>query len=53
MGDLPAVVDLEALRGSRVHVGVDPLGGASGAYWEAIGERPRGSSVRVEISRSP
>ena len=25
--------------GSRVHVGVDPLGGASGAYWEAIGER--------------
>ena len=39
VGDLPAVVDLEAMRGSRVHVGVDPLGGASGAYWEAIGER--------------
>jgi phosphoglucomutase len=39
VGDLPAVVDLEAIRGSRVHVGVDPLGGASVAYLEAIGER--------------
>jgi phosphoglucomutase len=39
VGELPAVVDLEAIRGSRVHVGVDPLGGASIAYWEAIGER--------------
>src|SRR5262245_49364001 len=39
VGDLPAVVDLEAIRGSRVHVGVDPLGGASVAYWDAIGER--------------
>jgi phosphoglucomutase len=33
------VVDLQAIRGSRVHVDVDPLGGASVAYWEAIGER--------------
>jgi phosphoglucomutase len=39
VGDLTAVVDLEAIRGSRVHLGVDPLGGASVAYWEAIGER--------------
>jgi phosphoglucomutase len=39
VGDLPAVIDLEAIRGSRVHVGVDPLGGASVAYWDAIGER--------------
>src|SRR5882724_3644132 len=39
VGDLPAVIDLEAIRESRVHVGVDPLGGASVAYWDAIGER--------------
>jgi phosphoglucomutase len=37
--DLPAVVDLDAIRASRVRMGVDPLGGASLAYWQAIGER--------------
>jgi phosphoglucomutase len=37
--DLPAVVDLEAIRASKVHIGVDPLGGASVAYWDAIGNR--------------
>ena len=37
--DLPAVVDLEAIRASKVHIGVDPLGGASVAYWDAIGDR--------------
>jgi phosphoglucomutase len=37
--DLPSVVDLEAIRESKVHIGVDPLGGASVAYWEAIGDR--------------
>jgi phosphoglucomutase len=36
--DLPSVVDLEAIRESKVHIGVDPLGGASVAYWEAIGD---------------
>ncbi len=39
VGDLGAVVDLEIVRDSRVHLGVDPLGGASVAYWDAIGER--------------
>ncbi|HEX5898196.1 MAG TPA: phosphoglucomutase (alpha-D-glucose-1,6-bisphosphate-dependent) [Solirubrobacteraceae bacterium] len=37
--DLPAVVDLAAIRGSGLRLGVDPLGGASVAYWAAIGER--------------
>jgi phosphoglucomutase len=37
--DLPAAVDLETIRESKVRIGVDPLGGASVAYWEAIGER--------------
>jgi len=39
VSDLPSAVDLEAIRESKVHVGVDPLGGASVAYWDAIGDR--------------
>ena len=39
VSDLPSAVDLEAIRDSKVHIGVDPLGGASVAYWDAIGER--------------
>jgi phosphoglucomutase len=37
--DLPSVVDLEAIRSAKLKIGVDPLGGASVAYWSAIGER--------------
>ena len=39
--DLPAVVDLAAVREAGVRLGVDPLGGASVAYWQAIGDRHR------------
>jgi phosphoglucomutase len=39
VGELALVVDLEAIRDSKVHIGVDPLGGASVAYWGAIGDR--------------
>ena len=39
VGDLPSVVDLDAIRASGLKLGVDPLGGASVAYWGAIGER--------------
>ena len=37
--DLPAVVNIKAIQESRVHLGVDPLGGASVAYYAAIAER--------------
>jgi phosphoglucomutase len=37
--DLPAIVDLEAVRGAGLRLGVDPLGGAAVDYWAAIGER--------------
>ncbi len=37
--DLPAVIDVEAIRVGAPTLGVDPLGGASLAYWAAIGER--------------
>src|SRR5215510_9448552 len=36
--DLSSVVDLQAIRESKVRIGVDPLGGASVAYWDAIGD---------------
>src|SRR3954470_1379057 len=37
--DLPNVVDLDAVREAGVHIGADPLGGASVDYWGAIAER--------------
>jgi phosphoglucomutase len=39
VGDLSAVVDLDAIRESGVRLGVDPLGGSSAAYWAAVAER--------------
>jgi phosphoglucomutase len=39
VSDLPSVIDMQAIAASGVRIGVDPLGGASVAYWDAIGER--------------
>ena len=39
VGDLQSVVDLDAIRSSGLRIGVDPLGGASRAYWHAIAAR--------------
>ena len=39
VNDLDSVVDLQAIKESNVHIGVDPLGGASVRYWDAIGDR--------------
>lgn len=36
---LAGVIDLEAIRAAGVRIGVDPLGGASAAYWPAVAER--------------
>jgi phosphoglucomutase len=41
VNDLSSVVDLQAIRDRQIHIGVDPLGGASVAYWDAIGDRYR------------
>src|SRR5713226_8804672 len=38
-GDLGEVLDLAAVRGSGIRLGVDPLGGAGTYYWGAIAER--------------
>ena len=37
--DLDHVIDMDAIRGAKVRIGVDPLGGAGVHYWAAIAER--------------
>ena len=39
VADLPSVIDLDAIRGASVKLGVDPLGGAGVAYWGEIADR--------------
>jgi phosphoglucomutase len=39
VGELPAVVDLDAIRSAGIRIGADPLGGASVGYWGEIGSR--------------
>ncbi|WUR61904.1 phosphoglucomutase (alpha-D-glucose-1,6-bisphosphate-dependent) [Micromonospora chokoriensis] len=39
--DLPAAIDIDAIRDAGVRIGADPLGGASVAYWGEIAERHR------------
>ena len=36
VADLPNVIDIDAIRGANLSIGVDPLGGASLPYWRAI-----------------
>jgi phosphoglucomutase len=38
VADLAQVIDLDAIKRSGLRLGVDPLGGASTVYWEAIAE---------------
>jgi phosphoglucomutase len=39
VGDLGSVVDMEVIRGARLRIGVDPLGGAGIHYWGPITQR--------------
>lgn len=41
VSDLPAVLDLDAVRAAGLRIGADPLGGASVAYWGRIAEQHR------------
>jgi len=38
VGDLGAILDMDVIRGSRIRMGVDPLGGAGVRYWARIAE---------------
>src|SRR3712207_6070533 len=48
--DLPAVLDLDAVRAAGVRIGADPLGGASVDYWGAIAEDRK--STRLNSSHA-
>ncbi|BDZ45465.1 phosphoglucomutase (alpha-D-glucose-1,6-bisphosphate-dependent) [Naasia aerilata] len=37
--DLANIIDMDAIRDSKIRIGADPLGGASLAYWQAIRDR--------------
>ena len=39
VGDLASVIDMDVLRGAKLNLGVDPLGGAGVKYWGRIAER--------------
>ena len=39
--DLARVIDMDVLRGTALHVGVDPMGGAGVHYWAPIADRYR------------
>jgi len=39
VNDLGSVLDMEAIRGANISMGVDPLGGAGVHYWGPIAER--------------
>ncbi len=41
VADLGNVIDMDAIRGANVRIGVDPMGGAGVHYWEPIAERYR------------
>jgi phosphoglucomutase len=38
VSDLGAILDMDVIRGSRIRMGVDPLGGAGVHYWARIAE---------------
>jgi phosphoglucomutase len=39
VNDLGNVIDMDVIRGAKLHLGVDPLGGAGVHYWARIAER--------------
>jgi phosphoglucomutase len=39
VNDLENIIDMEAIKKAGVHIGADPLGGASVHYWSAIADR--------------
>ncbi len=39
VSDLGAMIDMDAIKASKLRIGVDPLGGAGVHYWPRIGEQ--------------
>jgi phosphoglucomutase len=53
VASLADVIDMPVLRGSKLAIGVDPLGGASIDYWPAIAERYGFSIDVVNLAIDP
>jgi phosphoglucomutase len=53
VADLANVVDLDAIRGAGVMIGIDPLGGAAVHYWQPIIERYRIAATVVNDAVDP
>ncbi len=53
VADLTNVVDLDAIRGSGVRIGIDPLGGAAVQYWGPIIERYKLDATVVNAAIDP
>jgi phosphoglucomutase len=53
VNDLDRVLDLDAIRGANIRMGVDPLGGAGVHYWARIAERYRLDLTVVNESVDP
>src|SRR6202051_525661 len=53
VADLASVVDMEAIRGAGVKIGIDPLGGAAVRYWQPIIERYRIDATVVSDAVDP
>ena len=51
--DLQNVVDMDAVAGAGLKIGVDPMGGAGVAYWEPIAERYGLNSRGRQSQRRP
>jgi phosphoglucomutase len=50
LADLANVVDMERIRGAKLKIGLDPLGGAAVAYWKPLADR-YGLDLRVVNDR--
>lgn len=53
VGDLGAVIDMEAIRQAKLSIGVDPLGGAGVDYWDPITEQYKFSVTVVHEGVDP
>ncbi|MEP6549311.1 MAG: alpha-D-glucose phosphate-specific phosphoglucomutase, partial [Gammaproteobacteria bacterium] len=53
VADLGNIIDMDAIRGARIHMGVDPLGGAGVHYWPRIAEHYRLDLTVVSLALDP
>ncbi len=51
--DLPAIIDMDAIRNAGVKIGIDPLGGATISVWQAVIERYGLTATIVNNSVDP